>query len=204
MSERRDLPNEIARRFDAGALARDPASIAVLSPDGVILWVNEAWCSFAADNGGQGDTSTFGLGLRYADAVQGELRTWFDEHLHKCQETHQPFELDYECSSPDTFRKFRLRVLPVEGYVLMSHALTAEQPHTRTEMPPDDAAYRAPSGLTTQCSNCRRFRRLDGGAWDWVPAWVERPPARVSHGICAVCIGFYYGDLLAEPDANGA
>ncbi len=196
------LPPQIARRFGPLSLEKDPASIAVLNDDGVIVWVNAAWLSFGAANGGHGDPSGAGVGRRYAAAVQGEIRSWFDARLETCARTREPFELEYECSSPDVCRRFHLRALPVDGFVIMLHSLMYERPHERDVLPPIEAQYRAPNGLTTQCSNCRRFKRLEGGSWDWIPAWVAGPPARVSHGVCAACIGFYYGDF--RPHAEKA
>lgn len=193
------LPEELLRRFDPTVLEQDRACIAVLGPDRVIVWVNPAWKTFATDNGGG---TGLEVGARYFDAVQGTLRTWFEERMLECQRTGEPFELEYECSSPETFRTYHLRALPIGGFLLMAHSLRTEQPHSRTPMPPFEVVYRAANGLTLQCSNCRRFKRVDTGAWDWVPDWVRTQPDRTSHGICGVCAGFYYGDLLLADAKN--
>ncbi|MDQ3034620.1 MAG: hypothetical protein M3Y87_19580 [Myxococcota bacterium] len=57
-----------------------------------------------------------------------------------------------------------------------------------------EALYRDPNGMLVQCSHCRRVRRGDPSvtAWDWVPEYVARPQPRTSHGLCAVCLDFYY------------
>lgn len=190
------LPREIARRFDAASLEHDPASIAVIGSDGVILWVNSAWDAFARDNGAPAASSDYCVGTRYLDAISGTLRPWFEQRLRECLDSGVPFDLEYECSSADVFRAFYLRALPVGSLVLLTHSLRHARPHTREPKPPIESLYRAPNGLLLQCSNCRRYRQVDGGSWDWVPTWVEHEPPRVSHGICAVCTGFYYGDLL--------
>lgn len=58
------------------------------------------------------------------------------------------------------------------------------------------ARYGDANGLVAQCSNCRKVRRADHSAWDWVPDWVKQSPGRTTHGICEVCVGFYWGALL--------
>jgi hypothetical protein len=57
-----------------------------------------------------------------------------------------------------------------------------------------EGLYRDERGLIVTCSSCRRVRRARPGVaqWDWVPAYVERMPDGVSHGLCELCSRFYY------------
>lgn len=194
-----DLPPEIARRFDVAALETDAASLAVIGPNATIVWVNAAWDAFASLNGAPDACGRYRVGTSYFDGISGVLRSWFEARIALCLESGQPFEIEYECSSAEVLRALHLRALPVAGHVLMSHSLRRQAPHTRQAMPALEAIYRAPNGLVVQCSNCRRYRRADDTAWDWLPAWVLHQPEPVSHSICTLCIGFYYGELFAEP-----
>ncbi|WP_433785444.1 PAS domain-containing protein [Actinomycetospora sp. CA-101289] len=55
----------VAARRQAAPPARDdpPVETALLGPDGVIVWVDEAWRAFCRDNGG--DPARAGIGVSY-------------------------------------------------------------------------------------------------------------------------------------------
>ena len=192
------LPSELGA-FDAKALADDPGSLVAIRDDGTILWFNAGWRRFAGANGGDDVPDRFGVGASYFEAISGTLRGFYEELVLDCADRQEPFEQQYECSSPTSRRTFRMRVLPAGDHVLLvSHSLVVEEPVEAAASEPLDDAYRAPTGLVTMCSNCRRVRRADQAQWDWVPAWVSNQPARVSHGICALCMGYYYGAYRAS------
>jgi hypothetical protein len=85
-------------------------------------------------------------------------------------------------------------VLPFgKAGLLVEHSLLVDRPHQHPELAGLEAHYRSPSGLILQCSNCRRFRRADAAVWDWVRVWISQMPRDVTHGLCAACVGFYWG-----------
>lgn len=186
-----DVVQRFAKRFDLEALAKDAAHIAATTPSGLIVWVNSAWGRFAATNGG--DPARLGVGSNYFAAAEGPLAEWLSKVTAASLRSGEVFESDYECSSAAEQREFRLRVHPVADLgFLITHTLVRCLPHTRKARPPEVAAY-ARAGVIVMCSNCRRVRRRDGEAWDWVPDWVVgRPPEPVSHGLCAICADFYW------------
>ena len=43
------------------------------------------------------------------------------------------------------------------------------------------------------CAHCRHTRSADDPQrWDWVPQYVAEPRTRISHGICPLCLAYYY------------
>jgi|SRR5579859_1037959 len=55
---------------------------------------------------------------------------------------------------------------------------------------PSEQTYRDANGLILMCMYCRRTQRPshESDQWDWVRAFAERKPARVTHGICKTCL----------------
>lgn len=187
----REAPT-LGDRFDLDALEEDESTIVHLDREGTILWKNRAWDRFATDNGAPDLADRHGIGTCYFDGVAGTLRAvlreTFDDHLAR----GAIYEIDYECSSADVLRLFRLRALPLDGAGwLLTHAPLVERPHDREPHLPFDV-YRGDDGLVVACSNCRRVRVPKRTAWHWVPAWLRDRPANVSHALCAACEGFYH------------
>lgn len=95
-----------------------PDSFAVLSADGIILFVNEYWKSFAAKNGGGAGT---GPGSNYLDvckkaAENGALEAiqFLQAFETLVQKGSSTFTLEYPCHSPVEKRWFRVRVHKTE------------------------------------------------------------------------------------------
>jgi hypothetical protein len=84
-----------------------------------------------------------------------------------------------------------LRNVPV---LLVACSLRRESAHPATAAAVE-GCYRDKNGFITMCSNCRRTRRVGCAPqiWDWVSAFVANPPDCVSHGICGLCLEYYYG-----------
>lgn len=184
----------ILRYFNLEALDQDKAQIALIEPCGIILWVNHSWEEFAVRNGGATVIARFPVGSSYFDGIGGELKGFYQGRFTRCVDTGEPFSQDYECSSVAELRLYRMRALPIESSsaLLLEHSLLASQPIQHQPSTPDEALYRHPNGLLYQCSNCRRTKTL-AGEWVWIPEWVSRSPEKTSHGICKVCMGFYWG-----------
>ncbi len=189
-------PRAVLGDLDRPLLDEDPSVIVALDPAWTILWTNAAWGRFAAENEGAEIARRFGPGASYLAGVSGELRDYYERAFRRAFTTGEPFVQDYECSSPGVYRRVRMRALPLGDGLLLEHARLVEHPHDAPPSPAIEARYRSAHGLVSQCSNCRRVRRVDDGSWDWVPAWVARPPHATSHGICPSCFGFYWGPHL--------
>ena len=187
------IPSFLADRFDVKALEADASTLVALDPGATILWVNPAWERFARANDGAQVLVRFCPSASYFDGISPPLRAFYEQGLGGALSTDNVFQHDYECSSPDAFRLFHMRALPIASKgLLVEHSLVVDRPHDRPEAPALEELYRDANGLVVMCSNCRRVRRAHSAGWDWVPAWVRKLPPRTSHGICDACVGFYF------------
>jgi len=175
----------------ASAMADSDDSAYVLSSDWRILHVNKGWTSFAENNGGLATLRRWPVGARIDDAFVDPLREFYRDAYQAALDTGERWEHEYECSSPTEYRKFRMFVYPVAGsHLLVVNSLIVERPHPGADHA-CDAVYTV-DGFLTMCANCRRTFNPRTNRWDWVSAYVERMPARASHGLCPACIEFYY------------
>jgi hypothetical protein len=189
----RPLPAGFSTIFHQERLVRDPSTVVAIDPQGTILWTNPAWEAFAADNGGSEIATSYGVGQRYYAGISGELRGFFEQSFQRSYVEGTVFELEYECSSAQTRRVMRLRALPIRGSgLLLEHSRVTEGPIMLEGLPAIEARYLDQDGVIRQCSDCRRVLCVTENVWDWVPVWVERPDPRISHGLCDVCVGFYW------------
>jgi hypothetical protein len=191
------LPPGFADHFTTEALAKESSTLVAVDPHGKILWTNPAWQRFAQENAGHDVLTRYGVGSSYYDGIGTELRDYYVSAFHDALAQRQVFEQDYECSSPDLQRLMRLRVLPIpDSGLLLEHTCVAELAHPDAGASAVEERYLNTHGVIVQCSNCRRIRRKEEPVWDWVPTWVSSPHAAISHGLCAVCTGFYWGRRL--------
>jgi len=156
--------------------------------------VNEGWQRFAEANGGRRDDPSWAVGASYLDGIASPLREQVELALAGAMASRAPWHHDYECSSPQLERWFRLTAYPSgrpgDGLLLV-HTLRMERPHTDRE--PVDA-YRDEHGIVHLCMHCQRTQRTDHHGWDWVPDAVAAPGG--SHGICEPCCAYYFGVVL--------
>ncbi|MGI9284422.1 MAG: PAS domain S-box protein, partial [Pseudomonadales bacterium] len=107
-----------------------PSQAAVLDAAGTIVQVNEAWSTFARENGGS-DALARGVGISYLEICQSADGRWADEApvAHDgiravLNETRATFELEYSCHSSTEKRWFLMTVLPFKGtlgWAVISH-----------------------------------------------------------------------------------
>lgn len=173
-----------------------------LWPDLRIAYVNPAWARFGARNGGGAETrQRWSEGGAFLAGVGSPLRTYYDTHLRKVLESGEPWDSEYECSSPELYRLFRMQVRAVgsgRGLLVLHTRLVqrSHEPGVTGPGGPDPAPYVDENGLLQQCVHCRRVRRRgDGEVWDWVPAWVEHVPDHASGSLCPQCLATRYPDL---------
>jgi len=182
--------------IDLDVLDSDPATIVGVEPNLRIAFVNDAWFRFAAANGARWQPGEWGLGANLVDATPSDLRPFYDLLFAVALRTGEAVAHDYECSSAERYRKFRMRIHPLEGKgYLVTHTPTIERAHDLESHAPTDLEYLHASGLYLQCAHCRRTRHaLVQNRWDWVPSYVSNPPSNVSHGLCPVCFAYHYRD----------
>jgi signal transduction histidine kinase len=114
-----------------GALNALGLHIAVLDGSGAILFVNEAWCRFARNNGATAAANFF-VGTNYfavcqdavrrGDATAGVALSGLEEVLRG---ERGEFSLEYPCSAPDREHWFRMSVTRFttgsEHYLVVAH-----------------------------------------------------------------------------------
>jgi hypothetical protein len=76
--------------------------------------------------------------------------------------------------------------------LLVVCSLRLEKPHDAQPGDPAQFRYRNQDRFIVMCSNCRRTRRPGSDTWDWVPDFVAHLPPLVSHGLCKLCLEYYY------------
>lgn len=171
-----------------------------ISPDDIILEVNESWVDFAAANGAPelGPIQVLGQPLwRFISGV--EVRHLYTLLLGRIRRTHSTVVIPFRCDAPDLrrFMEMTMTALP-DGTVEFIATLI------RTESR-DVVSFLAPGSdrgqpLLTICSWCKRVQIAET---DWVE--VEKAVARLglfqrdilpqlTHGVCHTC----YAEVLRE------
>ena len=178
-------------------LEKDPAVVYMLDSDLRIRYCNEAWDRFAIENGGHGLERQHQLGRPVMDVIPAPLKRFYQQGYDQVLSSGQPWEQDYDCSSPAVYRRFRMAVYPdPEGDGLsVVNSLAVDRPHGAEIVPRgvNEFVYLDEHGHVTMCCHCRRTCRANHPhVWGWVPANLEGPPGSVSHGLCAVCANLIY------------
>lgn len=170
----------------------------VLSRDLRLVATNAGWDAFARANGGDSMLARWTPGSSVLDATPAVLHDFYTAAFDIARATGASWSHEYECSSPELYRRFRMIVFPVADGFVVTHGRLVEQPHARGVV---DVAPYVQQGVVRMCAHCRRVHHPEGDErWDWVPALVARMPDNVSHGLCPVCAEFLYGDVLRRSD----
>jgi hypothetical protein len=199
-----DALPEFRELLEASGVAqyeRDRAVIYGLTRDLRLGYLNPEWFAFAAANEGEPDIpARFGLGTRLLDAISGPLQDFYEEFFTRALAANKPVQHDYECSSDQVYRLYHQSIYPLARArgLLVVNSLSVEKTHPPDRTTPGlESDYRNDEGIMVQCSHCRRFRRNGAeAAWDWAPQWVRVLPPAISHGLCPVCIAYYYPEFL--------
>lgn len=163
---------------------------------------NAAWDRFAIRHGGP--TLAGWNGRSILDVLAEPLRPFYADLFKRVQRTRKPREHTFEWSSPEVFRQYRMRALPLQkNALLVVHHLVDEHPHDREALAPHPHRYIQDNGFIVQCCHCMMVRRADDThTWDWVPAYISDPPDAVSHGLCPLCFRHHYPQLAARWDVQ--
>jgi hypothetical protein len=185
-------------RFDPEELDNHYGAIFGLLPDLRLAAFNRSWFDFARDNGGEPAISRdWPLGRSVLDAVPEPLRPFYEQAFTHCLSSGSPWEHEYECSSPEVYRWYHQRLLPLgdgDG-LLVVNSLLVENAHPAGSVIHQVviSEYMDNNGYLHQCAHCRRV--LFQGSperWDFVAEWVRHFPKNTSHTLCPVCYRYYY------------
>jgi len=187
--------------------ALDPREdvICALSPELRFLYCNPAWDRFALANQGELAMSGRVLGTNLLEVVGDLLGNFYRNMFAAVASSGKTFDFDYECSSADCFRLFTMHAMPLKepGGFLVVHSLRVEEAHSREAESPDLEHYRDASGVVVMCSHCRRTRQAkEPQRWDWVPAYLKDRSLNVSHGLCNICLAYYYPEYTRTSTAK--
>lgn len=193
----------LLRRFTVDALREHAGTVFGLWPDLTLACTNPAWHKFANDNGGELRDWLLGTSIV---STFGPLTEFYTTALERCLRTQTEWEHLYECSSPQLFRKFLMKVYPLgnsEG-LLVVNSLVVECLHDVASRNFGEEVYRDATGFAHMCAHCRRFQRQDeSDAWDWIPVYVSNLPEDVSHGLCPVCFRYHFPAEVELAESKG-
>lgn len=197
-----DTPDLELRLESAGlsfrALETNSSVLYVLQGDFKIIFCNESWDRFALQNGGNHLDRTSVLGTSVMDVTPAILRPYYATLLAKARISGQILEHEIELSSPEMFRLYRMRVLPIGGpYLCIENTRCVERPQDLAFARKSKTAsdYEDENGCITICCNCRRTHCLRGTIdrnWHFVPEHLAIPPAHVKDNLCPKCWAKYY------------
>ncbi len=163
----------------------------VLSPQRRLTRINAAWELFARQNDGERILSAWSTGSDVLAACGPRLRAFYENGYSRACAEGTPWHHEYECSSPERYRRFLKIAYPYNDWLLVTHSLIVERAHDAGPYAPE-SMYMA-DGLVVMCSHCRRTRYgRDDARWDWVPSFVANITSDVSHGLCGACLEYYY------------
>lgn len=180
---------------------REPACL--LDPQGLIIFVNDAWDRFAGANGGGTRLSSAGVvGTRWLDGIHGEEPrrvhgALLDQAMRR-EGAGVGGSVLHTTENNDS-EKARLEVTRLEAVTSPSGALLAVKVTHRQvrELPveevyppidSDGSSHRGPDGTWEQCGCCRRTRSPIHGEWEFVRALVAVPPRATRFVYCSLCL----------------
>lgn len=188
----------VAAGFSVRALEENAAVVYVVDKEFRIAYCNPAWDRFAAQNDGKNLERRQAKGLSCLPGGPDFLRRFYELAFGHAIDTRKPWEHDYECSSPEKYRRFHMRVFPLgRSYLLVENSLYIDRAHEAPDAsePLDHSRYIDHNGFIAMCSHCRRTRRHTGEGhetWDWVPSYLKDTPVLVSHTLCQTCLAYHY------------
>jgi DNA-binding NarL/FixJ family response regulator len=166
-----------------------------------ITYCNPAWDKFAIANGGEEVVGALVLGTDLMRVIPESLHDFYSDVFERCQLRQSTFDFDYECSSAEQYRLDHMTILPLRrsGELAIVNSVRVERIHgAQCPALSSEDVYFNVHGMLTVCSHCRRTRRQDiPDVWDWVPAFLQTRKWKISHGMCPVCVSYFYSHYLA-------
>jgi len=159
---------------------------------------NPAWDEFAIQNGGKQLSRAEVAGKMILDFVPNVLRDFYVQKYWFAKHSEGWTEFQYDCSSPEKIRLFRMAMIRSgEGLLVVNYLLLEEECSLRPLLDEEGRrTYVSSGGLITMCVNCRKTKREDGSNhWEWVPDFLRDHSLTVSHGLCPRCLPYVYGHM---------
>jgi hypothetical protein len=189
------LLDSVFREVSKASLDADTAVCFVLDEKLQLTYCNPAWDQFAVQNDAPHLVAEKVLGMHVLQSTSGPLVGYYQSLFAQALADRQPTHLDFQCSSAELERLMEMHVNPLRRTraLLIACSIRLEKPHDPSREPVQDG-YRDEHGVMTMCSNCRRTRRagVKPETWDWIAEFVEHQQKRVSHGLCDLCLEYYY------------
>jgi hypothetical protein len=188
--------SSVFEELPRATLEDDPGVSFVLDGELRLLYCNPAWDQFAVQDEEPHLCADHMLGKPVLEGTSGELFDYYRALYGEALRDRKPRDHDFHCSSPSLERLMRMHVYPLRNTaaLLITCSTRVQRPHSTSSEEPIEGVYRNHHGVVVMCSNCRRTRRADKHpeTWDWVSDFVMHQPARVSHGLCNLCLDYYY------------
>lgn len=190
----------LAQHFSIALLEQHPGTVYGLWPDLTLAYMNPAWFRFARENQGEPAISdNWTRGRRITDVLPEVLHPFYVElYLRGLENTSdQPLLHDYECSSPQEYRCFNMRLhnLGFGAGLLVINCDQQVGQHWRTPHQGKIELYRDGAGRYSQCTHCRCYKnrqQKQSNSWDWIPDWISQPPSPIDYSLCPDCFAYYY------------
>jgi hypothetical protein len=189
------LLNSVFGEVSRESLDADTAVCFILDADLRLIYCNPAWDRFSSQNGAPELRAENVLGMSAVHSTSGQLAGYYQSLYYKVLQEQKPHQHDFHCSSADVERLMTMHIYPfTSGALLVASSLRLERPHPIPTGLPLPALYRDEHGIIVMCSNCRRTRRVGGETetWDWISEFVAHHLPGVSHGLCNLCLEYYY------------
>jgi hypothetical protein len=154
---------------------------------------NKAWDRFAQENSAPELAGGAAIGTNLLRVTDESLRPFYSDAFNRVVREKMVWEWQYECSSPERFRKFLMRVHPVtlSGWIFVTNSLLVEDRHALGAT--DSKGYINSHGQIQLCIHCRCSKRATPPErWDFVPANLKAQLANVRNDLCPTCRGYYY------------
>jgi hypothetical protein len=158
-----------------------------------LVYHNKAWNNFARQNSAPELADGAAIGTNVLSVTDESLRPFYREAFREVTREKPIRGWEYECSSPERFRKFLMRVHPMKpsGYFLVTNSLLVESEHSAAK--PNSKEYRGSDGKIHLCVHCRCSKRgAQSERWDFVPANLKPETANVLQDLCPICKGYFY------------
>jgi hypothetical protein len=178
-------------RFHEVALESHHGVIFGIWADGRLAYTNPAWQQFALDNDGAHLMQSYTIGRSVFPAMNSQLAEFYKGAIQSCLDSQEPWRYEYECSSPEVFRRHQTVAYPLkrEGLLFVNSLLIEHPINEKT------SKYISDDGLVMQCWRCCRFAQPgELHQWDTIRNWVSTR-LRVSHGLCLICLCYHFPEM---------
>lgn len=184
-------------KIDFETIEKSAHSIYAISNKFELIYFNQAWFNFAEQNNGEPHISTkYTIGTNIFEGIKGTVSHYYYDKYSSIIKTGKPWHHEYQCSSHLLFREFYQNVYPLKDSsgLIIINSLKVEKTLTTQNTPLClDETYRQEDGFIVQCCQCRKTQQaINKDIWEWIPGFVEKMPANVSHSICPICFDYYY------------